>query len=191
MATSTKRHVGTQVEALMSQHSSLQLHKRAIERQLTLIAAHINEYDVVLNPRSVFLLLELRGSGGVSEQLEQIAHILHEEGYWKPRGRVQNYDRQDVYHLGKSTQRLFDDYALLDQRVEQLNAGLEAIKERQQLTSEMTPHEVFERLATTRDVAQVQSEVDALVELLDPAPRPGWFSWLLGQRGRKKVMKSC
>ncbi len=127
----------------------------------------------------------------MSEQLEQIAHILHEEGYWKPRGRVQNYDRQDVYHLGKSTQRLFDDYALLDQRVEQLNAGLEAIKERQQLTSEMTPHEVFERLATTRDVAQVQSEVDALVELLDPAPRPGWFSWLLGQRGRKKVMKSC
>ena len=31
----------------MSQHSSLQLHKRAIERQLTLIADHINEHDVV------------------------------------------------------------------------------------------------------------------------------------------------
>src|SRR5438105_1815511 len=77
------RQIGTQVEAAMSQHSSLEVHKRAIERQLASIAARINEQEVALIPRDIFLLLELRGSGGVGEQLEQIACILHEEGYWK------------------------------------------------------------------------------------------------------------
>ena len=46
----------------MSQHSSLKVHKRAIERQLAAIAAHISEHDGVLLPRSVFLLLELHSA---------------------------------------------------------------------------------------------------------------------------------
>ena len=64
----------------MSQHSSLWVHKRAIERQLAAIAARISDHDGVLLPRSVFLLLELRGSGGVSAQLEQVASIVYEQG---------------------------------------------------------------------------------------------------------------
>ena len=108
------RHIGAQVEVVRNRHASLQIHTRAIERHLASIAAHIQEPDAALTPRSVFLLLEMRGSGGVSEQLEQIACILHEQGYWKPHGRVKNYRRLDVYHLGKSAQRLFEDYAMLD-----------------------------------------------------------------------------
>jgi hypothetical protein len=183
----TLRHIGTQVEALTSQCSSLKIHKRAIERQLASIAAHIQEQDVVLLPRTVFLLLETRGSGGVSAQLEQIARIIHEEGYWKPQERVQNYYRQDVYQLGKSAQRLFDDYAALDRQVEQLHVRLEHIKERRQMTSGTTPQGVFECLAAASDVASVQDEVDAIIELLEQATRPGWFRWLFVHRGRKKI----
>lgn len=174
----TLRHIGTQVEAIISQHNSLQMHKRAIERQLASIADQIHAHDEVLIPRNIFLLLEIRGSGGVSGQIEQIAHILHEEGYWKPRERVQNYSGQDVYQLGKSAQRLFDDYTVLDHRVEQLNARLESIKEHQHMAAEMTPQEVLEPLATTTVALQVQSEVGALVELLEPASRPSWLNCL-------------
>src|SRR6516164_933393 len=116
------QHIGRQVEALMSQHSSLRIYKRAIERQLAAIAARISDHDGVLLPRSVFLLLELRGSGGVSAQLEQIARIVDEQGYWKPPGHVPSYHRQDVYHLGKSAQRLFDDSSALERRIEQVQA---------------------------------------------------------------------
>ena len=161
----------------MSQHSSLEVHKQAIERQLASIAARINEQEAALIPRDIFLLLELRGSGGVSEQLEQIARFLHEEGYWKPRGRVQYYSQQDVYQLGKSTQKLFDDYAALHQRAEQLCVRLEAIKERRQMTPEMTPQGVFACL-TTVDCSSIQAEVDAMVTLLEQANRPGWFKRL-------------
>src|SRR5947209_8154461 len=135
----TLRQIGTQIETIMSQHSSLEVHKQAIERQLVSIAARINEQEAALIPRDIFLLLELRGSGRVIEQLEQIARILHEEGYWKPRGRVQYYSQQDIYQLGKSTQKLFDDYAALHQRTEQLCVRLEAIKQHRQMTPEMTP----------------------------------------------------
>ncbi len=182
----TLQQIGTQLEAMASHHSSLEIHKRAIERQLASIAAQIKEQDVVLIPRTVFLLLEMRGSGGVSDQLEQIARILHEEGYWKPRERVQNYHRQDVYQLGKSAQRLFDDYAVLDRRVEQLHARLGHIKERRQMESETTSQGVFEGLATASDVASVQGEVDAIVELLEQANRPRWSRWLVVHRGRKR-----
>jgi hypothetical protein len=67
--------------------------------------------------------------GGVCDQLEQIARIVHEQGYWQPHERVQNYQRQDVYHLGKSAQSLFDDCAVLDRRVEQLHTRLGDIVE--------------------------------------------------------------
>jgi hypothetical protein len=183
----TLRQIGTQVEALMSYHNSLEIHKRSIERQLASIAIQIQEQDVVLIPRTVFLLLEMRGSGGVSDQLEQIACILHEEGYWKPRERVQNYHRQDVYQLGKSAQRLLDDYAVLDRRVEQLHTRLGHIKERRQMESEMTPQQMFDCLAAASDIASVQGNVDAIVQLLEQANRPGWFRWLFVHRGRKKI----
>jgi prefoldin subunit 5 len=186
----TLRHIGRQVEVLMSQYSSLQLHKRAIERHLASIAAQIHEPDVVLIPRTVFLLLELRGSGGVCDHLEQIARIVHEQGYWKPHGRVQNYHRQDVYQLGKSAQSLFDDYAVLDRRVEQLQARLGDIKERRQLEAETTPQWVFEDLAATADTVQVQGEVEAIIELLEQANGPGWFRWLFLHRSRHKIRLS-
>ncbi|HEY6541597.1 MAG TPA: hypothetical protein VIZ18_11690 [Ktedonobacteraceae bacterium] len=124
------QHIESQVEALLSQHSNLELYRRSIERQLGLIAAQIHEENVPLIPCRVFLLLELRGSGGVGAHLEQIARILREVGYWKPPARVQNYHRQDVYSLGRSTQKLFDDYAALDRRVKQLQAPLERRKEK-------------------------------------------------------------
>ena len=177
----TLRQIGSQVEAIASRHSSLESHKRAIERQLALIAAQIHEQDVVLIPRTVLLLLEMRGSGGVSAQLEQIARILHEEGYWKPRAHVQNYHRQDVYHLGKSAQRLFDDYVALDQPVEQLYARLGHIKECRQMQSETTLQGVFECLASASDVA-LKGEVDAIVELLERANRPCWFRWFFSEK---------
>ena len=183
----TLRHIGTQVEALTSHCSSLKIHKRAIERQLASIAAHIHEQDIVLIPRTVFLLLEARGSGGVSAQLEQIARIIGEEGYWKPRERIQNYHRQDVYHLRESAQRLFDDYTALDRQVEQLHVRLEHIKERWQMASRTTPQGVFEGLAAASDVSSVQGEVDAIVALLEQATRPGWFRWLFVHRGRNKI----
>ncbi len=174
------QQIGIQIEAVMSQHSSLEVHKQAIERQLASIAARINEQDTALVPCDIFLLLELRGSGRVSEQLEQIARILHEEDYYKPRGRVQYYSQQDVYQLGKSTQKLFDDYAALHSRVEQLCVRLEAIKECRQMTHEMTPQGVFAAIATTVDCSSIQSEVDATVALLEQANRPAWFRRLLG-----------
>jgi hypothetical protein len=183
----TLRSIGTQVEALVSRHSSLASHKQAIERQLASMAAQIHEQDVALIPRTVFLLLEMRGSGAVSDQLEQIARILHEQGYWKPRGRVQNYYRQEVYHLGRSAQRLFDDYAVLDRRVEQLNTRLGQIRERWQMESETTPQAVFASLAATSDVASFQGEVNEVVELLEQANRPGWFRRLFLHRCRKKM----
>ena len=118
------RHIGIQVESLISKQSSLKMHKQAIERQLAAIATRISEHDGVLLPRSVFRLLEMRGSGGVSAQLEQIARIVDEQGYWKPQGHVPNYHGQDVYHLGKGAQRLFDGSTVLDLRIQQLHAHL-------------------------------------------------------------------
>jgi hypothetical protein len=173
----TLRQIGTQLETLTSQHSSLLIHKRAIERKLSSIAAYIKEQDLVLIPRNVFLLLEIRGSGGVNDQLEQIIHIVYEEDYWIPRVRVQNYGRQDVYQLGKSVQRLFDDFAVLHHRVEQFNARLWHIKKCQQMEPEMTPQGVFECLAASTDISSVQYEVDAIVELLEQANRCSWFWW--------------
>ena len=95
------QRIGAGVETLVSRHNSLGIHKRAIERQLASIAAQIREQDGVLTPRDVFLLVEMRGWGGLSKQLEQIAHILREEGYWKPRERVQNYDTQSCGNHGR------------------------------------------------------------------------------------------
>jgi len=169
------RLMGIQVEALTSRHSSLKIHKRAIERQLAAIVAQINEQDVVLIPHNIFLLLEMRGSGGVGDQLDQIARIVHEQGYWKPQQRVQNYHRQDVYYLGKSVQKLFDDYTTLDCRVEQLQVQLELIKQCRQLVSEATPTQVFECLATASDIVSVQGEVYTIAQLLEQANHSGWF----------------
>jgi hypothetical protein len=174
------RHIEVQVEALMNQHGSLMIHKRAIERQLASIAARIHEPDVELTPCTVFLLLEMRGSGGVSEQLEHIAHIVHEQGYWKPNGRVQNYRLQEVYCLGKSAQRLFDTYAVVDLRVQQLHAWLGHIKQRWQMEAETPPQGVFADLAAAMDTADVQGEINALVKLLEQPTRFGWFRWLFG-----------
>ena len=172
----TLRYMGIQVEALMSQHASLKIHKRAIERQLAAIASQINAQAAVLVPDTIFLLLEIRGSGGVSIQLEQIAHIIYEHGYWKPQYQVQNYHRQDVYYLGKSAQKLFDDYAALDWRVEQLSVQLAHIKQCRQMTSDMTPTQVFDCLAAS-NIASVQSEVDAIVQVLEQARHPEWLWW--------------
>ncbi len=119
------RRVESEVETFASKHSNLELYRRSIERQLGLIAAQIHEENVPLIPDRVFLLLELRGSGGVGAQLEQIARILCEAGYWKPPSGVGNYRRQDVYHLGRSAQKLFDDYEAIDRRVKQLQAQVE------------------------------------------------------------------
>jgi hypothetical protein len=121
----------------------------------------------------------------VSEQLEQIARLVLEEGYWKPREHVQHYYRQGVYLLGKSAQRLFDDYAVLDRRVEQVHARLEHIKQRQQLKPETTPQGVFECLAAASDIALIQDEVEAIVDLLEQANRPGWANWLFIHRSQK------
>ena len=81
ISSETLRRIERQIEALVSQERSLLTHKRAIERQLASIAAHIHEPDMMLIPRTVFLLLEMRGNGGVSGQLEYIARIVHEQGY--------------------------------------------------------------------------------------------------------------
>src|SRR5579859_3592119 len=163
--------IGVQVEALMSRHSSLEMYKRSIEWQLAVIAAQIREDDVLLLPRTVFLLLEIRGIGGVGAPLEQIAHALAEAGYWKPAAHVQNYHPQDVYHLGESAQRLFDDYAVLDGRVEQLQVQLDSIKQRWHPESGGPPEEVFSDLATNADRAKVRAEVDAVVKLLKHTTR--------------------
>jgi hypothetical protein len=179
----TLRHIGIQVEALVSQHGSLKIHKRAIERQLTAIAARISKQDGVLNPHNIFLLLEIRGSGGVSAQLEQIAHIVHEHGYWKPQQHVQDYHRQDVYYLGKSVQKLFDDDTALDWRVEQLRVRLGHIKQLRHMASEMTPTQVFECLAAS-NIVPVQSEVDAVAQLLEQANHSGWFWWSFSKLGK-------
>ena len=82
------RHIGTEIETLMSQLSGLQGHKRAIERQLASIADQIHAHNEALTPGNIFLLLEIRGSAGVSQQLEQIAHILHEDGYGSGEGAL-------------------------------------------------------------------------------------------------------
>jgi hypothetical protein len=161
------------------------MHKQAIERQLAAIAAHISEHDAGLLPRSVFLLLELRGSGGVSAQLEQIARVVHEQGYWIPHGHVATYHRQDVYRLGTSAQRLFDDYTALNRRVEHVHARLGDTKQRRQLAAETTPQNVFDSLAASPDLASVQNEVEAIVQLLGPAQQSRWFRWFFVHRGRK------
>ncbi len=181
----TLRHIGRQVEALLSRHSNLELYRGSIERQLGLIAAHIHEENVLLIPCRVFLLLELRGSGGVSAHLAQIARILREVGYWKPAARVQEYHRQDVYHLGRSAQQLFDDYAALDRRVQQLQALLGHIKEYRRMAPETGPQAVFEDLAMTSDGANVLEKADAVVELLAQTNPAGWFRRLFIHRGGK------
>jgi hypothetical protein len=180
----TLRHIGIQVEALTSRHASLKIHKRAIERQLAAIAARINTQGVVLVPHTIFLLLEMRGSGGVSDLLEKIAYIVHEQGYWKPRERIQNYHRQDVYYLGKSAQKLFDDYAALDWRVEQMHVRLGHIKQLRQMANETTPLEVFEGLAAASDIVSIQGEVDAIAQLLEQSNYPEWFWWPFVHRSR-------
>jgi hypothetical protein len=186
----TLQHIGRQVEALMSQHSSLQLHKRAIERHLTSLAAQLHEPDVPLTPRSVFLLLEMRGSASVSNSLEHIAHIVHEQGYWRPHEHVQDYHRQDVYQLGKSAQWLFDDSLALARRVEQLQARLQNIRQHRHLASETTPQQVFDALAADADLASVLDEVEAIVDLLERDGHPGWFRWLLLQsRSLASIMR--
>ena len=181
------QHIGRQVEALMSQHSSLRIYKRAIERQLAAIAARISDQDGVLLPRSVFLLLELRGSGGVSAQLEQIARIVDEQGYWKPRGHVANYHRQDVYRLGRSVQRLFDDSTALDRRIEEVQAQLRHLKQCRQRGADTTPQEVLEDLAASPDLVSVQNSIDTIVQLLGPAQQSRWFRWFFVHRGRKTL----
>jgi hypothetical protein len=181
------RHIGMQVEALISQYSSLKVHKWAVERQLAAIAARISEHDGVLLPLSVFLLLEMRGSGGVSVQLEQIARIVDEQGYWKPRGHVSTYHRQDVYHLGKSAQRLFDDSSALERRIEHVQAQLRHIKQCRQMVAETTPQEVFEELAASPDLVSIQNGVDAIVQLLEPTKQSRWFRWFFVHRGRKTI----
>jgi len=129
----------------------------------------------------------MRGSGRVNEQIEQIAHIVHEQGYWKPSGRVQNYHMQDVYHLGKSAHKLFNDYEVLDRRVEQLQAWLRHIKQCRQMEAETTLRGVFECLAAAIDTAEAQEEVNAIAELLEQATRPGWFRQLFVHRSSKKI----
>jgi hypothetical protein len=176
----THHRIERQVEALISQQRSLEMHKRAIEKQLASIADFIHEPDVILTPHTVFLLLEIRGSGGVSEQLEQIARIVHEEGYWKPGGRVQNYRRRDVYLLGRSAQRLFDTFAVIDHCVQQLYAHLWYIKQRWQIETEASLHAVFASLTSTTEKAEVQSEINSLVRLIDEVMRPGWYRLLFG-----------
>jgi hypothetical protein len=172
----------------MSRHNSLKMHKRAIERQLAAITVRIAEHDAVLLPRSVFLLLELRGSGGVSAQLEQIARIVEEQGYWKPQGHVPNYHRQDVSRLGQSAQRLFDDATALDRRIEHVQAQLRHIKRCRQMASDTTPQELFEDLAASPDLVSVRNSVDAIVQLLGKAQQFRWFRWLvLVHRGRNKI----
>lgn len=171
------RHIERQVQALISQQSSLEIYKRAIERQLAFIVAKIHEPNVTLTPQSVFLLLEMRGSGGVSEQLEHIAHIVHEQGYWKPNGHARNYRMQEVYHLGKSAQKLFDTCTRVDRRAQQLQAWLEHIKQRWQIAAETPPQGVFAVLAAATNTAEVQSEINALVKLLEQPTRPGWVRW--------------
>ncbi len=182
--------MGAGIETLLSRHNSMGLHKQAIERQLALIVTQIHEQGVILIPRTVFLLVEMRGCGGLSKQLEQIAHVLREEGYWKPRERVQNYHPQDVYQLGKSAQKLCDDYATLDRRVEQLNARLEHIKAYWRMEAELCPQEVLQRLAATANIALIQHEVAAIIDLLEQANRPGWFRRLFVHRGRRKALEA-
>jgi hypothetical protein len=180
--------IGRQVEALLSQHSSLEMYRRSIEWQLGLIAAQIHaEEDVLLTPHSVFLLLELRGSGGVSAQLEQIARTLREVGYWKPPAHVQDYHRQDVYRLGKSAQQLFDDYAKVDLRVRQLNALIARIKEQRRMNPRTTPQEVFEELAADPDCAQLRGEIDAVVELLGHTQYGVRLGWPLVRCGTRSI----
>jgi hypothetical protein len=176
----TLHHVERQVEALISQQSSLEIHKRAIEKQLASIADQIHEPDVMLTPHTVFLLLEIRGSGGVSEQLEQIARIVHEEGYWTPGGSVQNYLLRDVYLLGRSAQRLFDTFEVIDRCVQHIFAYLWYIKQRWQMEAETSLHTVFTSLEATIETAEVQDEINSLVKLIDQAILPGWHRWLFG-----------
>lgn len=182
------RSIGEQVEALLGRHSNLELYKRSIEWQLGLMAAQMHEEDVLLHPRVVFLLVEMRGSGGLGAPLKQIASILGEVGYWKPPARVQNYRRQDVYYLGKSAQRLFDDYAVLDRRVKQLQSQLGRIREQQQMGPETTPRDVLVGLAMACMGANVQTAIDRVVGLLGQTGVHGWFSrWLMVRRGNKQI----
>ena len=171
------RQIGARVEALLSWHSSLEMYRRSIERQLALLAACMHTEDVSLLPSSVFLLVEMRGSGGLSVPLEQIALVLSEVGYWKSSRYAQTYHPRDVYSLGRSAQRLFDDYAALDGRVRQLHAHLSSIREYWHMKPEATPQEVFEGVAmvATEDRAEIQAGVDAIVDLLEQPSKYRWF----------------
>jgi hypothetical protein len=124
--------------------------------------------------------LEIRGSGGVSEQLEQIAHIVDEEGYWKPGGSVHNYRLRDIYLLGRSAQRLFDSFAIIDRCVQQVYAHLWYIKQCCQMATEASLHAVFASLESTTEKEEVQSEINSLVRLIDDVTRPGWYRLLFG-----------
>ncbi len=163
------RGIGVQIDALLSWHCSMEMYRRSIERQLALLAACMHAEDVALLPCNVFLLLEMRGSGGLSTPLEQIASVLAEVGYWKPAGKVQTYHPRDGYFLGRSAQKLFDDFAALDGRVRQLHAHLSSIKECWHMKPEASPQDVFERVAmgAAEDRAEIQARVDAIVELLE------------------------
>jgi TRAP-type mannitol/chloroaromatic compound transport system substrate-binding protein len=126
----------------------------------------------------------------VSNSLEHIAHIVHEQGYWRPKERVQNYHRQDVYQLGKSAQRLFDDSQVLARRVALLQARLRNLKQYRYLSFETTPQQVFDALAADADLASVLYEVEAIVDLLERDGHPGWFRWLLLQsRSLASIMR--
>ncbi len=45
----------------------------------------------------------------------------------------------------------------------------------------------FRSLAAVADLASAQGEVEAIVDLLEPADRPGWFRWLFLHHSRHKL----
>ena len=132
---------------------------------------------------------QLRADGERHARLvKEIARRVNRRAWFSRfSGSFFNYHRQDVYHLGQSAQRLFDDSAALDQRIEQVQAQLGHIKQCRQMGSDTTPQEVFGELASTPDLVSVQNGVDAIVQLLGPTKPSGWFRWLLVLRGRKKI----
>jgi hypothetical protein len=193
-STQSERHhpealqcLGSRIEALLSRNSSLQNYRHSLERQLAVLVARLGTQRVELVPRSVFLLLELRGSGGMSMPLEQIARILEELGYWQPGRPIRAYLRPDVYHLGLSAQQLFDDATALERRVRQIQAEVEWLREQKHLPPETTTHEVFADLEMTMDAAPVRAALDQIASLLDPPNWQGWVRWLFFKSQLKHV----